>query len=118
MAGGIWQEAGFMQQEAGGMWQETCGRRQEAGGMWYVAGGILKEACGKRQEACGRRHADHPYYMLSSDCSLVPHHVFHIDDRGWPGGLQLDLEDQRCHLYTSQDDQDAQDDTLPGRPQA
>jgi len=76
VAGGIWQEAGFMQQEAGGMWQETCGRRQEAGGMWYVAGGILKEACGKRQEACGRRHADHPYYMLSSDCSLVPHHVF------------------------------------------
>ena len=87
-------------------------------GMWHVAGGILKEACGKRQEACGRRHADHPYYMLSSDCSLVPHHVFHIDDRGWPGGLQLDLEDQRCHLYTSQDDQDAQDDTLPGRSQA
>jgi len=62
--------------------------------------------------------ADHPYYMLSSDCSLVPHHVFPIDDCGWPGGLQLDLEDQRCHLYTSQDDQDAQDDTLPGRPQA
>ena len=67
-----------------------------------------------------KRSQNHPPIF---SCSAVPHHVLHVDnysstDQHLHVGKHHHLEDQRCHLFNSQDDRDAQDDPVSERLQA